>query len=79
MMFAISPKVGIDTLRETIFFNQLSQGYEIHHPKAGDFLVVRKYLFEVGGKSKNFNQRKDIPDIYFAVNNTTVGHDNRIP
>jgi hypothetical protein len=43
----------------------LSQSHEVRYPKAGDFLVDRKYLFEVGGKGKNFD--------------TEVGHKNRIP
>lgn len=79
MMYALSPKVDIGTLRETFFYNQLSQSHEVRYPKAGDFLVDRKHLFEVGGKGKNFDQIKDIPDSYLAVDNTEVGHGNRIP
>jgi hypothetical protein len=79
MMYALTPKVDIGTLRETFFCNQLSQAHEVRYPKAGDFLVDRKYLFEVGGKGKNFDQIKDIPNSYLAVDNTEVGHRNRIP
>ncbi len=79
MMFALTPQVDTGSLRETFFFNQLSQGHEVRYPKAGDFLVDRKYLFEVGGKGKNFDQIKDIPNSYLAVDNTEVGHRNRIP
>ncbi|MBE6261003.1 MAG: ATP-binding protein [Prevotella sp.] len=79
MMFALSPKVDTGTLRETFFCNQLSHSHEVRYPKAGGFLVDRKYLFEVGGKGKNFDQIKDIPDSYLAVDNTEVGHRNRIP
>lgn len=39
----------------------------------------RKYLFEVGGKTKTFNQIKDIPNSFLAVDGTEVGHHNRIP
>ena len=79
MMYALSPQIDTGTLRETYFFNQLSQGHEVHYPKSGDFLVDRKYLFEVGGKGKTFDQIKDIPDSYLAVDNTETGHRNRIP
>lgn len=79
MMYALTPKVDIGTLRETFFFNQLSQNHEVRYPKAGDFLVDRKFLFEVGGKGKTFDQIKDMPDSYLAVDNTEVGHRNRIP
>ena len=79
MMYALSPQIDTGTLRETFFFNQLSQGHEVRYPKAGDFLVDRKYLFEVGGKGKTFDQIKDIPNSYLAVDNTETGHRNRIP
>lgn len=79
LMYALTPFIDIGTLRETFFFNQVSQGYEVRYPKAGDFLVNRKYLFEVGGKNKTFKQIKDIPDSYLAVDETEVGHKNRIP
>ena len=79
MMFALSPHVDTGTLRETFFFNQLSQSHEVRYPKAGDFIVDRKHLFEVGGKGKTFDQIKDIPDSYLAIDNTEMGHKNRIP
>ena len=79
MMFALTPRVDTGTLRETFFSNQVSQGHEVRYPKAGDFLVDRKHLFEVGGKGKTFDQIRDIPDSYLAVDNTEVGHRNRIP
>lgn len=79
MMYALTPKVETGTLRETFFCNQLTQGHEVRYPKAGDFLVDRKHLFEVGGKGKTFDQIKDIPNSYLAVDNTEVGHRDRIP
>lgn len=79
MMFALTPKVDVGTLRETFFINQLSQQHEVRYPVAGDFLVDRKYLFEVGGKGKTFDQIKDIEHSYLAVDNTEIGHKNRIP
>ncbi len=79
MMYALTPKVDIGTLRETFFINQLSQGHDLRYPKAGDFLVDKRFLFEVGGKSKKFDQIKDIPDSFLAVDDTEVGYGNRIP
>ena len=43
---------------------------------AGEQLVDRKYLFEVGGKEKNFDQIKDIPYSYLTVDNTEVGQES---
>jgi len=79
MMFALTPKVDTGTLRETFFMNQLSQHHEVRYPATGDFLIDRKYLFEVGGKGKSFDQIKDIENSYLAIDNTEIGHKNRIP
>ena len=79
MMYALAPHVDTGTLRETFFFNQLSQAHEVRYPKSGDFLVNRKFLFEVGGKGKTFDQIKDVPDSFLALDNTEIGHNNRIP
>lgn len=79
LMYALTPRVDTGTLRETFFINQLSQGHEVRYPAIGDFLIDRRYLFEVGGKSKNFGQIKDIEDSYLAIDHTEIGHKNRIP
>ena len=44
----------------------------------GDYMVG-KYTFEVGGKNKNFNQIKDLPDSFVVADNIEIGHKNRIP
>ncbi|MBQ1409576.1 MAG: hypothetical protein IIY87_07450 [Bacteroidales bacterium] len=49
------------------------------YPKEGDFSVSDKYLFEVGGRNKTFEQIADIPDSFLAVDDTEVGHGSRIP
>ena len=41
--------------------------------------LFEKYLFEVGGKSKTFEQIKDLPNSYLAVDDIEFGHKNRIP
>ena len=79
LMYAISPHIDTGTLRETFFMNQLSQSHEVRYPAKGDFLIDRKYLFEVGGKNKTFDQIKDEENSFLAVDNIEVGHRNRIP
>lgn len=49
------------------------------YPAKGDFLVGNKYLFEVGGANKTFEQIKDVPDSFLAIDNTETGYKNRIP
>ena len=38
-----------------------------------------KYLFEVGGRRKTFQQIKDIPDSFLAVDDLEISYGNRIP
>ena len=79
LMYALSPRADIGSVRETFFMNQLSQSHELSYPKAGDFLVDGRYLFEVGGKGKTLSQIKDIRDSYLAVDDTELGRGARIP
>lgn len=79
LMYALTPRVDVGTLRETFFFNQVSQSHDVCYPVAGDFLVDRRSLFEVGGKGKTYEQIKDQPDSFLAVDDLEVGWGNRIP
>ena len=45
----------------------------------GDFRVDEVFTFEVGGKGKTFEQIKDVPDSYLAVDDTEIGYGNKIP
>lgn len=79
LMYALTQRSDKGTLRETFFINQLSVIGEVNYPKKGDFFVNHKHLFEVGGKGKKFDQIKDVPDSYLAVDDTEIGLGNRIP
>ena len=79
LMYALGDKTNIGTIRETFFFNQVAQVCNVSYPANGDFLVDKKYLFEVGGAGKSFEQIKDIENSFLAVDNTEIGYRNRIP
>lgn len=79
LMYALGSKQDIGTIRESFFFNQMRHVQDVHYPHKGDFLVDHKYLFEVGGKSKTFEQIKDEPNSFFAVDGVETGSRNRIP
>lgn len=79
LMHALAPKPDKGTLRESFFNNQVGAVYRLAFPKKGDFLVEGKWLFEVGGESKTFEQIKDLPDSFLAVDDTEVGRGARIP
>ena len=79
LMYALSNKIDIGTLRETFFFNQIQLLFDVRYPKTGDFLVDNKYLFEVGGQNKTYDQIKNIPQSYLAIDGIESGMGNRIP
>ena len=79
LMHALTERPDKGTLRETFFINQLSAVAEVNYPRKGDFLINQKYLFEVGGKNKTFDQIKDMHDSYLAVDDVETGIGERIP
>ena len=79
LMQALVSNASVGTLRECFFLNQLRVGHNIAYPPKGDFLVDDTFLYEVGGRKKSFEQIKDIENSFLAVDNTEIGHGNRIP
>ena len=79
LMHVLCPLVNKGNERERLFCCQLQVNNDVKHPLKGDFLVNDKYLFEVGGRKKSFEQIADVPNSFLAVDDTEVGHGNRIP
>ena len=79
LMHVLCPRIDKGNERETFFYSQLRVANEVKYPKKGDFFVNDKYLFEVGGSGKTFDQIADVPDSFLAVDDTEFGHGNRIP
>ncbi len=80
MMFALVGRVDIGTLREAFFLNQLrGAGHDVKYPPQGDFNVDGRWLFEVGGPGKGFNQIKDLPDSFVVADDMEIGFGNKIP
>jgi hypothetical protein len=69
----------IGNVRETFFASMIeSTGLSAEYPIAGDFLVDGKYLFEIGGRNKDFGQIK-ASDGYVVQDDTEIGNGNKIP
>ena len=66
-------------MRETFFLNQVSYNHTIEYPNIGDFLVDKKFLFEVGGKSKTNKQVKQSKNSFVVADNIEYGSGNKIP
>lgn len=79
LMHVLCNTVNKGNERETFFNSQLEVAHDVKYPQKGDFLVDDKFLFEVGGKKKSFEQIADLPSSFLAVDDTEVGFGNRIP
>lgn len=79
LMNALGSRVSKGTQRETFFANQAGAVTDLLIPKQGDFLADGRYIFEVGGPQKTFNQIAGLPDSYLAIDDIEIGSSNRIP
>lgn len=81
LIHAISGSVPaeIGNMRETFFLNMTGAFHKISSPERGDFLVDGKYVFEIGGKNKDFSQIRDIRNSFLAIDNIEIGIGNKIP
>ena len=79
-MFALcDEKPNKGTLRETFFCHHLSAKYKLHVSGVSDFLVEKKYTFEVGGKNKGNYQIAAVPNSFVANDTIEYGFANHIP
>ncbi len=80
LMYALrGDKTDIGNARETFFSNQLRNKYNIELSVESDFVIDKKYTFEIGGKNKNKKQIKNINNSYTALDDIEYGFGNKIP
>ena len=72
-------KEEIGSIRESFFSSQLSVNHELRFPEKGDFLIDNKFIFEIGGKNKNFNQLTEESNAYFALDDLENGFKHIMP
>ena len=73
----MNPEEG--NIRETFFFNQVSQVSEVYASVPADFYVDGRYTFELGGKQKKQKQIKNLSEAYIVKDNIEIGTDVNIP
>lgn len=80
LMYAINPNnINLGNLRETFFINQLKYKHKVEISETSDFIVDRKYTFEIGGKNKNTKQIENIKNSFIAADDIEYGYHNKIP
>jgi predicted AAA+ superfamily ATPase len=70
---------GVGGARETFFVNQVTSRHRVDTCPGTDFIVDDRYIIEVGGNGKDYNQIKDMKDSFLAVDATPIGYRNKIP
>jgi len=72
--------VKIGTVRECFAVNQLSYQHTVEYGKQqGDFKVDGKWIFEVGGEDKTFDQIADLPNSYILADDIESPRGNKLP
>lgn len=81
LLVAIAGKEGdIGTMREIFAVNQLSYAHKVEYGNnKGDFKIDGKYVFEIGGKDKSFQQIADIPDSYIFADDIDMPSGAKLP
>lgn len=80
LMYNLAPaSSNIGNVRETFFFNQLSQKHIVYASKHADFVVNNKYHFEIGGKNKTQKQIQKLDTAFIVKDDIEIGSDNSIP
>ena len=71
--------INIGNVRETFFLNQFSDLHEINLSEQADFIIDKKYTFEIGGKGKTKKQIANLENAFVAKDNIEIGFGNSIP
>jgi predicted AAA+ superfamily ATPase len=90
LIHALAPgQTDMGSLRETFFVNQLNAPNPalpfqplLFYPEQGDFLLdtyAEQYLFEVGGKNKDFRQLPTHENSFLALDEMEIGYGRKIP
>ncbi len=79
MVYALGRmNLNVGNIREIFFVSTLKVLGKVAYSKQGDF-VVNKNVFEIGGRSKSFNQIKNVQNAYLALDDIECGINNKIP
>jgi predicted AAA+ superfamily ATPase len=78
--FALSenePEIG--TLRESFFFCMAEPKHKVSYTEKGDFMLEKKFVFEIGGKNKTAKQISGVSNSFIVADELETGYDRKIP
>ena len=79
-MYVLSKEtIQVGHVRETFFANQLNESHRLQYALKGDFVVDKKYTFEIGGREKGTKQIDGLEDAFIVADDIEYGFENKIP
>jgi len=88
LAYALADTVNIGTIRETFFVSQVANAFNrypslakssITTAKRGDFKVLDRFSFEIGGRTKGASQIRGIDRAFIASDDLETGFTHKIP
>jgi predicted AAA+ superfamily ATPase len=79
MFYCFGDDAKIGTTRETFFVSQLKQNHTVEVSSKGDFMIDNRFIFEVGGENKSFNQIKNIENSYLVIDTDSTENEKKLP
>ena len=81
LMYAFNgTRVNVGTVRETFVVNQLSYNHVVEYKKKqGDFLVDKKWTFEIGGAGKDFSQIAKVENSFVFADDIETPYGAKLP
>ncbi|BDD02271.1 ATP-binding protein [Persicobacter psychrovividus] len=80
LAYALSSEPEIGNVRETFFLNAMKNaGLAVNESKKSDFLVSRKWTFEIGGRNKTLQQIKGLENAFIVQDGITRGALQALP
>ena len=80
LMYALAKEnINIGNVRETFFLNQFKGIREINLSEQSDFIIDKKFTFEIGGKNKSKKHILNLENAFVAKDNIEIGFGNNIP
>lgn len=79
MYVLVKENTNIGNVRETFFLNQFKGLKKINLSEESDFIIDKKYTFEIGGKNKSKKQISNLKNAFVAKDSIEIGFANNIP
>lgn len=80
LLYALSKKIDIGTMRETFAMSELSPNHKIEYGKEkGDFLIDGEVRLEIGGSGKGFSQISGEKNSYVFADNIERATGRKLP